>query len=61
MEKESAGRRALLIEGARRVGKTTILEEFAENEYKTAIIMNLHPHAVLDRVLWRWYQIPFRP
>lgn len=38
-KKESAGRRALLIEGARRVGKTTILEEFAENEYKTAIII----------------------
>lgn len=39
-KKESAGRRALLIEGARRVGKTTILEEFAENEYKTAIIID---------------------
>jgi hypothetical protein len=21
--------------------------------------MNLHPHAVLNRVLWRWYQSPF--
>ena len=21
--------------------------------------MNLHPHAVLIRVLWRWYQSPF--
>ncbi len=20
--------------------------------------MNLHPHAVLNRVLWRWYQSP---
>lgn len=37
---ESAGRRALLIEGARRVGKTTILEEFAAKEYKTAIIID---------------------
>ncbi len=26
-------------------------------------IMNLHPHAVLNRVLWRWYQSPsgFKP
>lgn len=39
-KKESAGRRALLIEGARRVGKTTILEEFAKNEYRTAIIID---------------------
>ena len=22
-------------------------------------LMNLHPHAVLVRVLWRWYQSPF--
>ena len=21
-------------------------------------VMNLHPHAVLSRVLWRWYQSP---
>ena len=21
--------------------------------------MNLHPHAMLNRVLWRWYQSPF--
>ena len=26
-------------------------------------VMNLHPHAVLNRVLWRWYQSPsgFKP
>ena len=26
-------------------------------------LMNLHPHAVLNRVLWRWYQSPsgFKP
>ncbi len=23
------------------------------------LFMNLHPHAVLNRVLWRWYQSPF--
>jgi predicted AAA+ superfamily ATPase len=29
---ESAGKTAALIEGARRVGKTTIVREFAQNE-----------------------------
>ena len=28
-----------------------------KREYKRD--MNLHPHAVLSRVLWRWYQSPF--
>ena len=31
------GKYACLLEGARRVGKTTIAEEFAENEYQTYI------------------------
>ena len=26
--------------------------------YETADMMNLHPHAVLSRILWRWYQSP---
>ena len=30
---ESQGKRALLVEGARRVGKTTLVKTFAENEY----------------------------
>ncbi len=33
----SKGRYALLIEGARRIGKSTIAEEFARNEYKEYI------------------------
>ena len=31
---------ALLIEGARRVGKTTIAEEFGRNEYKSCITIS---------------------
>lgn len=31
------GKRAALLEGARRVGKTTVAEEFAKNEYKSFI------------------------
>lgn len=29
----SKGSTALLVEGARRIGKSTIVEEFAKNEY----------------------------
>lgn len=29
------GTKALLVEGARRIGKSTIVEEFAKNEYKS--------------------------
>lgn len=32
------GRTAVLIQGARRVGKSTVAEEFATNEYDTHII-----------------------
>ncbi len=37
---ESKGNTALLIEGARRVGKSTIVSEFGKNEYKSFIIIN---------------------
>ena len=30
---ECAGKKALLVEGARRIGKSTVVEEFAKNEY----------------------------
>ena len=32
---ECAGKKALLVEGARRLGKSTVVEEFAKNEYKS--------------------------
>lgn len=34
------GKSALLIEGARRIGKSTICEEFAKKEYKSYILIN---------------------
>lgn len=37
---ESHGSRALLIEGARRVGKSTIVREFAQNEYKSYLLID---------------------
>lgn len=40
MEKDSDGKTALLIEGARRIGKSTIVESFGRNEYKSYIIID---------------------
>ncbi|MEE3472999.1 MAG: AAA family ATPase [Butyrivibrio hungatei] len=37
---ESDGRTALLIEGARRIGKSTIVKEFAVNEYESYILID---------------------
>ena len=34
------GRTAVLIQGARRVGKSTVAEEFATNEYDTHILVD---------------------
>ncbi len=39
-KKESQGTSALLIEGARRIGKSTVVEEFARNEYKEYILID---------------------
>lgn len=39
-KQESSGKTALLIEGARRVGKSTVAEEFAKKEYKSYILID---------------------
>jgi len=39
-KKESCGKKALLVEGARRIGKSTVVEEFAKNEYKSYILID---------------------
>lgn len=39
-KKESEGKTALLIKGARRVGKSTIAEEFAKKEYSSYILID---------------------
>ena len=41
-KKQSGGRTALLIEGARRVGKSTIVREFAKNEYASYILIDFN-------------------
>ena len=39
-KKEVDGKKALLIEGARRIGKSTIVEKFAKNEYKSYLLID---------------------
>lgn len=39
-KRESDGKTALLIEGARRIGKSTVVEEFGKNEYESYILID---------------------
>lgn len=41
-KEETKGKKALLIEGARRIGKSTVAEEFGKNEYETHIIIDFN-------------------
>ena len=48
-KENSDGKTALLIEGARRIGKSTIAEEFAKKEYESYILKKYS-----DRILWKY-------
>lgn len=39
-KQNTKGSKAILIEGARRIGKSTICKEFAKNEYKSYILID---------------------
>ena len=41
-KQESDGKTALLVEGARRVGKSTIVETFARNEYESYLLIDFN-------------------
>lgn len=41
-KQNGAGEKALLIEGARRIGKSTITEEFGRNEYKSYVLVDFN-------------------
>lgn len=49
-KKESNGHTALLVEGARRIGKSTVVEEFGKNEYESYILIDFAfaPQSVKD-------------
>lgn len=46
------GATAVLIEGARRIGKSYIVEEFARNEYDSYLLIDFNK---ADKVLWTWF------
>ena len=48
-KQENNGKSALLIEGARRIGKSTIVEMFAKREYKSYILIDFNKAS--ERVL----------
>lgn len=41
-KKDASKEKALLLEGARRIGKSTIVEEFAKNEYKSYVMIDFN-------------------
>ena len=45
-KQDNAGKSALLIEGARRIGKSTIVEAFAKREYKS---IRLHRNRLVTK------------
>lgn len=49
-KENASGTRALLIEGARRIGKSTIAREFGKNEYKSVLVIdfNTAPGSVVN-------------
>ena len=51
---EAQGHKALLVEGARRIGKSTIVEEFGKREYKSYILIDFA--RATDEVRGYFYQ-----
>ena len=39
-KQESKGKTAILVEGARRIGKSTLVEQFAKQEYESYILID---------------------
>ena len=51
-KEESNGKTALLIEGARRIGKTTVVEEFVKKEYESYIIVDFYTASKVAKELF---------
>lgn len=54
-KKDWNGKTALLVDGARRVGKSWIVEEFGKNEYKTYILIDFNNAAIEIKQLFEEY------
>ena len=53
LKKELNGKKAFLIEGARRIGKSTICEEFGKNEYKSYILIDFANVPMRSRAIFK--------
>lgn len=51
-KKRSAGKTALLVEGARRVGKSTVVEQFARSEYRSYVLIDFSVASLAVRKLF---------
>lgn len=51
-KEQQNGATAVLIEGARRIGKSYIVEEFARNEYDSYLLIDFNK---ADKVVWTWF------
>lgn len=56
---ECKGTKALLVEGARRIGKSTIVEEFAKNEYRSYILLDFSQVKNEIKILFEKYPDDF--
>ena len=51
-KQESDGKSALMVQGARRIGKSTVVEEFAKNEYSSYLIIDFNKVSVTVKSLF---------
>ena len=51
-KQESQGQTALLIEGARRIGKSTLVRQFAQNEYKSFVLFDFSKVSKEEKTLF---------
>ena len=59
-KRRSRGRTALLVEGARRVGKTTVIGEFGRREYKSVAMVDFtKPNRRVVSAIRRLFAFPF--
>lgn len=56
-KKDGEGEKALLIEGARRIGKSTIVEEFAKREYKSYLLIDFNDASDVVKDAFRLYLV----
>ena len=60
MKKITKGKKAILIEGAKRIGKSTIVEEFAKINYRSYILIDFSKTSQIIKDAFNnmlnWYQ-----